>query len=143
MTTAENAQQKIEVYLDRLGADLRGLSPEEIREIVEELRSHILDKASADGRVTAAAVDAALAALGSPDELASAYVTDTVMAQAEVSRSPVEDSEEFLPLGHFEYCRILCAPCLAHRIRDRNQFLPRGPAETAASGHGRSMDLAR
>ncbi|MFZ1919862.1 MAG: hypothetical protein WAU58_19985 [Terriglobales bacterium] len=75
--------------MDRLRRNLRGLSPDEIREIVEELRSHILDKASADGGVTAAAVDAALAALGSPDELASAYVTDTVMAQAEVSRSPV------------------------------------------------------
>jgi hypothetical protein len=34
-------------------------------------------------------VDGALAALGSPDELASAYVMDTVMAQAEISRSPV------------------------------------------------------
>lgn len=89
MTIAEGAQQTIEVYLDRLRRNLRGLSPDEIREIVEELRSHILDKASADGGVTAAAVDAALAALGSPDELASAYVTDTVMAQAEISRSPV------------------------------------------------------
>jgi len=88
MTTAENAQQKIDGYLNRLRAGLRGLRPEEIREIVEELRSHILDKASADGSV-AAGVDAALAALGSPEELASNYVTDAMLARAEVSRSPV------------------------------------------------------
>src|SRR5208282_4760315 len=62
---------------------------EEIREIVEELRSHILDKASAYGEEAAAGVDAALAALGSPEELASNYVTDAMLARAEVSRSPV------------------------------------------------------
>lgn len=69
--------------------NLRGLSPDEIREIVEELRSHILDKASASGEVTPAGVDATLVALGSPEALASEYVTDTVLAQAEVSRSPL------------------------------------------------------
>jgi hypothetical protein len=88
MTTAEDTQ-KIDGYLNHLRAGLRGLGRDEIREIVEELRSHILDKASASGEVTAAGVDAALAALGSPEELASAYVTDTVLAQAEISRSPV------------------------------------------------------
>ena len=34
-------------------------------------------------------VDAALAALGSPEELASEYMTDKLLARAEVSRSPV------------------------------------------------------
>ena len=89
MTIEGDAQQKIQAYLDRLRRSLRGLSQEEIREIVEELRSHILDKASADGEVTAAGVDAALAALGSPEALASQYVTDAMLARAEVSRSPV------------------------------------------------------
>jgi hypothetical protein len=89
MTIAADAQQKIEAYLHRLRAGLRGLSPEEIREIVEELRSHILDKSAANGEVTDAGVDAALAALGSPEELASNYVTDAMLARAEVSRSPV------------------------------------------------------
>jgi|SRR5208283_658566 len=89
MTIAGDAQHKIEAYLDRLRRNLRGLSREEIREIVEELRSHILDKASAYGEEAAAGVDAALAALGSPEELASNYVTDAMLARAEVSRSPV------------------------------------------------------
>lgn len=34
-------------------------------------------------------MDAALAALGSPEELASAYVTEDLLARAEASRSPV------------------------------------------------------
>jgi len=89
MTIAGDAQQKIEAYLDRLRRSLRGLSQEEIREIVEELRSHILDKAMANGEVTSAAVGDALAELGSPEALASEYVTDAMLARAEVSRSPV------------------------------------------------------
>ena len=40
--------------------------------------------------MTAAGVDAALAALGSPEELASQYMTDNLLARAEVSRSPVQ-----------------------------------------------------
>jgi len=87
---AVNAQQKIEAYLHRLRGNLRGLGAEEIREIVEELRSHILDKASAEGDVTAASVDGALASLGSPEDLARDYVTDAVLARAEVSRWPLE-----------------------------------------------------
>jgi hypothetical protein len=89
MTTAGDAQQKIDDYLNRLRGGLRDLRPQEIREIVEELRSHILDKAAVDGEVTTAGVGPALAALGSPEELASQYVTDAVLARAEVSRSPV------------------------------------------------------
>jgi hypothetical protein len=40
-------------------------------------------------KVAVAGVDAALAALGSPEELASQYLTDNLLARAEVSRSPV------------------------------------------------------
>jgi hypothetical protein len=61
----------------------------EAREIVEELRSHIVDRASAGGEVTAGGVDAALAALGSAEELANEYMTDNLLARAEASRSPV------------------------------------------------------
>ena len=88
MTIANEEQRKIEDYLSRLRDRLRGLNRDDIRDIVEELRSHILDKAAADGTVTAAGVDAALAALGSPDTLAGEYVTDNLLARAEVSRSP-------------------------------------------------------
>ena len=71
MTMPGDAQQKIDAYLGRLRQRLRGVKDEEVREIIEELRSHIMDKLATDklaasGEVTTAGVDAALAALGSP-----------------------------------------------------------------------------
>jgi hypothetical protein len=73
---------------------LRGMKDDEVREIVAELRSHIMDKAASAGEagreITAVGVDGALAALGSPEELASQYLTDNLLARAEVSRSPVQ-----------------------------------------------------
>jgi hypothetical protein len=87
--TADDAQQRVETYLGKLRVRLHGINDQDVREIVEELRSHILDKAGENGEVTASGVDAALAALGSPEELASEYLTDNLLARAEVSRSPV------------------------------------------------------
>jgi uncharacterized membrane protein len=83
-----DAQQNIEGYLNRLRAGLRGLHREDVREIVEEMRSHIMEKAARTEGLSPAGVDAALAALGNPEELASEYVTDNLLARAEVSRSP-------------------------------------------------------
>jgi hypothetical protein len=88
--SASDAQQRVETYLGSLRVRLRGINDLDVREIVEELRFHILDKAGVTGEVTAAGVDAALAALGSPEELASEYLTDSLLARAEVSRSPVQ-----------------------------------------------------
>src|SRR5580704_4835991 len=89
MTRAGDAPHKIEAYLGRLRQLLSGMNAEDAREIVEELRSHITEKAAESGQVTAAGVDSALARLGSPEELASQYTTDALLARAEVSRSPV------------------------------------------------------
>jgi hypothetical protein len=86
---AGDARQKMDAYLGRLRQRLRGMHREDVQEIVAELRSHILDKAAASGEVTQASVEAALAQLGSPEELASQYMTDHLLARAEVSRSPV------------------------------------------------------
>lgn len=85
---ADDAQQRMDAYLGRLRQRLRGMNDDDAREIVEELRSHVRDKAAASGQMKAAGVDRALAALGSPEELASQYVTDDLLARAEVSRSP-------------------------------------------------------
>ena len=92
MTTADNdANQRVETLP---GAGMRSgweaSTIEDVREIVEELRFHILDKAGASGEMTAAGVEAALVALCSPEELASEYLTDNPLARAEVSRSPVQ-----------------------------------------------------
>ena len=89
MTTAGHAQQRIDAYLGRLRRGLRGINDEDARDIVEELRGHITYKASPSGEVTAAGVEAALAALGTPEELASQYMTDELLSRAAVSRSPI------------------------------------------------------
>ena len=83
-----DAQKKVDAYLSTLRQRLRGLNDQNAREIVEELRSHIIEKSAADGQTTVAAVDAALAGLGDPEELASQYTTDNLLSQAELSRSP-------------------------------------------------------
>ncbi len=86
---ADNAQQQIDAYLNRVRSRLRGLSAQTTGEILAELRSHITERAVVGGELTATSVDAALAALGSPEELAAEYATDELLARAEVSRSPV------------------------------------------------------
>jgi hypothetical protein len=65
MTTSDAAEQ-IEAYLDKLRSRLRGVNPAEVRDIVEELRSHILEK-----------------------ELGSRYLTDSLLVRVEASRSPL------------------------------------------------------
>ena len=89
MTMAGDAQQRVEAYLGTLRQLLRGMNAEDAREIVEELRSHLMDRVAASGEATNAGVDAALAALGSPEELAKEYMTQNLLARAEASRSPV------------------------------------------------------
>jgi HAAS domain-containing protein len=88
MTISSDLQQQIEAYLQRLRKGLRNLRDEDAREIVEELRSHIVEKAAAGGEMTSAGVESALAALGTPEELAGQYVTDDLLARAESSRAP-------------------------------------------------------
>src|SRR5271166_2591391 len=89
MITSGDAQPRIEAYLGRLQQRLRGMNDDDVREIVEEMRSHLTDKAAAGGELTAAGIDAAIAALGTPEELASQYTTDALLMRAEVSRSPL------------------------------------------------------
>ncbi len=74
--------RQIDDYLGKLRRNLRGLKADDARDIVEELRSHILDK-SAEQKV-----EAVLSALGPPEELASQYTTESLFVRAEVSRSP-------------------------------------------------------
>lgn len=83
-----DAKEKIDIYLSRVRKCLPGIDERDIREIVEELRSHILEKAESGGEASTAQVDAVLAALGSPEELANEYLTDNLLARAETSRSP-------------------------------------------------------
>ncbi|MGA9042526.1 MAG: DUF1700 domain-containing protein [Terriglobales bacterium] len=88
MTISTDSQQRIDAYLNILRKRLRGLSDEDSRDIVEEIRSHVLDKAAIGGDITPDAVVSALAALGNPEALASQYVTDDLLMRAQVARSP-------------------------------------------------------
>src|SRR6202451_2023166 len=90
MTIPDHAKQKIEFYLAKLRAQLRGFNDQQAAEIVAELRSHIKHKlALAAQPDTPAQVDTILAVLGTPEELANQYITDNLLARVEVSRSPL------------------------------------------------------
>ena len=88
MTIASDSQRKIDAYLRRLRQGLRGVGEEDARDIVEELRSHIVEKAAAGSEMTTSRVESVLGELGSPEALASQYVTDDLLARAESSRAP-------------------------------------------------------
>jgi hypothetical protein len=89
MNIPSDAQQKIDAYLKSLSNGLRGIKKADALEIVEELRSHIIEKASASGELTIAGVDAALTLLGSPEDLARQYETDDLLSRVEMSRTPL------------------------------------------------------
>ncbi|MGA7686677.1 MAG: hypothetical protein WCC32_16995 [Terriglobales bacterium] len=79
---------RVHDYLARVRKGLAGLSREAASEIVEELRSHILEKAAVNGEATPAAVEDVLAALGKPEELAAQYMADDLLERAASNRSP-------------------------------------------------------
>lgn len=85
----DSAENAMEQYLGRLRKRLRGMNDSDAREIVAELRAHIVEKSSASGQMTSAAVQATLVALGTPEELARLYTTDELLARAVVTRSPL------------------------------------------------------
>jgi hypothetical protein len=88
MADASQANPKLDAYLQKLRSTLRDLPSGEVEDIVREIRSHVLDRAQTGGQTMEGGILAALEALGSPEELASQYVTEHLFARAEVSRSP-------------------------------------------------------
>lgn len=83
--TRDAAMAHLETYLTQVRRYLKGLSEAEIREVLLELRAHVLDKV--EGRMTPATVEAAIAALGSPREVGRVNVTERVAAVMETNRS--------------------------------------------------------
>ena len=77
----------LDCYLDQVCRYLKGLPKSEADEIVAELRAHVLDKVA--GAVTPGQVEAAIAALGSPREVARLNLTERVAAEVEEDRSPL------------------------------------------------------
>jgi len=79
------ADARIDGYLARVRVALRGMPGPEIDDILRELRSHIDDLADTDP----AGVDAALASLGDPIDLAKTYRTENLLTHAECAGSPL------------------------------------------------------
>jgi hypothetical protein len=80
-------QAHLDTYLDQVRRYLTALPKSEADEIVAELRSHVLDKV--DGTPTPQAVEAAIAALGGPREVARFNLTERVAAEVDEDRSPL------------------------------------------------------
>jgi hypothetical protein len=71
-----------EEYLRTLRRRLRGF--EDADEIVDEIRTHIVEKIEGG-----ASADDVLARLGTADELATRYIAAAALARAEMSRTPI------------------------------------------------------
>ncbi|MGA2810013.1 MAG: hypothetical protein ABSG16_01345 [Candidatus Acidiferrum sp.] len=99
MAESETSRKKIDAYLRRLAEALAALPEEQARDIVEELRCHLVDKISAldshgaPAGGVAAELDAVFARLGTPEEIAGQYVElacgERQRVRAPASRPPV------------------------------------------------------
>ncbi len=86
MTPSAESKKTVDAYLKALRKQLHELMDEDVKDIVEEIRAHILDKTSGDDG--AETVAATLAALGTPEALASRYRTEELLKRAQAARSP-------------------------------------------------------
>jgi len=86
MIFSDESQKTIDAYLGALRRELRGPVEDDVEDIVEEIRAHILDKTS--GVAATGTLAATLASLGTPKELASRYHADDLLLRAQVTRSP-------------------------------------------------------
>lgn len=87
MTSAQITDARVEQYLSRLEICLRGVAPLDKEDILQEIRVHILD-ATAGASDRDVAVDRVLRLLGTPEELAGRYGTESLLARASRSFSP-------------------------------------------------------
>lgn len=85
--THDAAMAHLDTYLVQMRRRLHALPSGEVEEILKELRSHVLDRV--EGALTPNGVETALAALGSPAEIARANVTQRAAAMFDTSPAPV------------------------------------------------------
>jgi uncharacterized membrane protein len=86
--SSEKLKGRIDAYLAELRRCLGELPPQEVHEILQEIRGHILERAEASGELTEERLVAILKALGRPEEIAPMYQVDSVVAKARGSLSP-------------------------------------------------------
>jgi uncharacterized membrane protein len=85
---SERLQTRIDAYLMRLRRSLGELPPEEVTDILREIRGHILERADAAGEMTDERLVAILQTLGRPEDIAPLYQAEALMARARTSYSP-------------------------------------------------------
>lgn len=88
MNKNDKTPMVVEQYLKRLRKNLSHLQEAETADIVQELRSHIVERLESEGESSGNGVNVVLASLGTPEEMASEYVTEHIIAAAASSRSP-------------------------------------------------------
>ena len=81
MTDKDSVESRVESYLDRVRTALQGLPERQIDDIMRELRAHAIELAEGKG------IEAALASLGDPVDLAKAYRAESQVVRAECSSS--------------------------------------------------------
>ena len=88
MSKSDENLTAVDQYLKRLRKNLSHLPEAETADITRELRSHILERLGTGDVGPGGDVDAVLASLGTPEEMASGYVTEHIISAAASSRSP-------------------------------------------------------
>jgi hypothetical protein len=83
----EAAEARLDLYLDQVRRYLHGLSAAERDEIIAELRSHVLDRV--EGAFLPDKVEAALAALGAPRQVAQLNLSERMAVRVARNRSPL------------------------------------------------------
>ncbi len=81
-------QTRIDTYLMNLRRSLGELPPEEVNDILREIRGHILERAEAAGELTDDKLVAILKALGKPEDIGPLYQAEAMVARARSSFSP-------------------------------------------------------
>lgn len=86
--STDRAMAAVDRYLARLREGLRHVPAAERDDLVEEVRSHVLERIDAEPHPTDEVVNGILRAVGDPGELASQYETESMLRRAVGSRSP-------------------------------------------------------
>ncbi|HSC07686.1 MAG TPA: hypothetical protein VLD59_12745 [Steroidobacteraceae bacterium] len=89
MNTDLSSEREMESYLKQLRTSLRALPADQVEDIVREIRSHLIDSAGTSAAGDGRQVNEAIARLGDPAALASAYVMDHLALNAQATRSPL------------------------------------------------------
>ena len=115
MNHPQGLSNRIDAYLLQLRECLGELPPEEVTDILREIRGHILERAEANGELTEERLVAILKSLGRPEEIAPLYQADAaVVARERMGTRPL----------HHRRCglrdRIRADP-----LRDRQDRRPR------------------